>query len=188
MACSPSSRTRFRSFFGSAAFAVVLCGALFASSPALAERGSVIPPATNTAFGADDQIVLSDELQFQLKKPEGRGWELHLQPSLDYFIGRHISVGGLVSIDASDGGGRFGVGGRAGYAIPLGDRVTFWPLVMIKGVRADEKTSTELWVKAPFLFHIVPHFFVGAGPYFFSQMTGGSYSEFGLSSIVGGYF
>jgi len=160
--------------------------ASLAGSPAHA--AVTLPVGNNTAFAADNQFVLSDELQFQLKKPSGQDWQLHLQPSLDYFIASHISVGGMVSINAGGGGGSWAVGPRAGYALPLGERVTFWPMVMIKANRANSHTSTELWLKAPFLFHLVPHFFVGVGPYYFAQMSGGDYSEFGFQSIIGGYF
>ena len=165
--------------------AVAGLGLLAMGAPA---HAVTLPPGNNTAFAADDQVVLSDELQFTLKKPSGGDWQLHLQPSLDYFIARHISVGGVISIDAGGGGGSWGFGPRAGFAIPLGERVTFWPMVMIKATHANHNTSTELWLNAPFLFHLVPHFFVGVGPYFMAQMSGGGYSEFGFHSILGGYF
>ena len=52
---------------------------------------------------------------------------------------------------------------------------------------------TTLGVSAPFLFHLVPHVFLGVGP-FFSQPLSDSQDmaskdpTFGLTAIVGGYF
>jgi hypothetical protein len=45
----------------------------------------------------------------------------------------------------------------------------------------------------PFLFHFVPHFFLGVGPFFSQPLTnsaamGNKDATFGLTAIVGGYF
>jgi hypothetical protein len=56
-----------------------------------------------------------------------------------------------------------------------------------------DRSITTLGVSAPFLFHLVPHFFMGVGPFFSiplsdSQAMASKDPTFGLTAIVGGYF
>jgi len=163
--------------------------ALALTSGSAHAQKSFIPSGSNAAFAADGQFVITSELNFRLHKPSGGTWTLLLQPSLDYFIAQHISIGGLVYLEAGDGWGNFGLGPRAGYAFNLGERVSFWPTVMIKAIKySGQDVKTELWLQGPFLFHLVPHFFIGAGPYVEADMSNGSGSDIGLYATIGGYF
>ena len=40
---------------------------------------------------------------------------------------------------------------------------------------------------APFLYHLVPHLFVGAGPSLSFLLSGGDGSSYGLDFVLGGW-
>lgn len=152
-------------------------------------------------FGDAGQLVFSmaseGEFPFRFWKTGGSGWSLRLRPSLDYFIKEHLSVGGLVRIDTDDGQSTIGLGARVGYDLVLASAVSLW----IRGGLSYDHTSpksgpstsiTTLDVVVPFLFHFVPHFFLGVGPFFSLPLTnsaamGNKDATFGLTAIVGGY-
>ena len=52
--------------------------------------------------------------------------------------------------------------------------------------------QTQLDIKAPFLFHVIPHFIVGIGPTLQIWLQRGNMqpkdATYGLGAIVGGYF
>jgi hypothetical protein len=141
------------------------------------------------AFGATGQIVITGELEAHLHN----GWQLHLQPSADYFIATNVSIGGLIGFTHNSGNPStdfFNLGVRAGYNLAISDPVTFWPRVGITVGHlfgTGGSTSTQLTIFAPFLFHLVPHLFVGAGPDFELPLNGGG-TGYGLQTVVGGWF
>jgi opacity protein-like surface antigen len=170
------------------------------------DAGSFAPVAeTAAAFGAVGQIALSlgataDEHFFFHKS--GGNWQLQLAPAADYFLAPHLSVGGAVSyLHATGGAGtgtnasgtdRFGLAARAGYALGINERVSFWPLAGLAfdhaSVNHNSSTNTWLTIYAPFLFHPAPHFFVGVGPSFRLSLSGSAGTEYGLDSMLGGWF
>jgi len=158
---------------------------LVSASPASAQR---LGNGAN-AFGATGQIVITGELEGHLHN----GWQLHLQPSADYFIATNVSVGGTIGFTHNSGPAPndfFNLGIRAGYNLAISDPVTFWPRIGINVARAfgtGGNTSTQLTIFAPFLFHLVPHLFVGAGPDFELPLNGGG-NGYGLQTVVGGWF
>jgi hypothetical protein len=141
------------------------------------------------AFGAAGQIVITGELEGHLHN----GWQLHLQPSADYFIATNVSIGGTIGFTHNSGppsSDFFNLGVRAGYNLAISNPVTFWPMVGITVGHAfgtGGSTSTDLHIFAPFLFHLVPHLFVGAGPDFDLPLNGGG-TGYGLQTVVGGWF
>jgi hypothetical protein len=153
-------------------------------------------------FGDQGQLVFSmaaeGDFPFRFSKTGGGDWSLQLRPSLDYFIKEHVSVGGLVRIETDGGGSLIGLGARVGYDIPLGSAVSLW----LRGGLSYDHISikngpsysvTRLDILVPFLFHFVPHFFLGVGPFFSLPLTnseamGNKDATFGLTAIVGGYF
>jgi hypothetical protein len=54
----------------------------------------------------------------------------------------------------------------------------------------NNTTSTNTWltIYVPFLFHLAPHFFVGLGPSAQLHLSGGGGNEWGLDSMLGGWF
>jgi hypothetical protein len=98
-----------------------------------------------------------------------------------------------------------------GYNVTISDGASFWPRVGVTFVSASTNTSigttnanaTEsrfsLQVFAPFVFHLAPHFFLGLGPNFSTDLTsstssggqsgdGEKVTTFGLGFLVGGWF
>jgi hypothetical protein len=171
-------------------------GAPFAK-PAETASAPMAPSAGG--FGAPTQWVLSmataaGSSSFFLHKQSGGGWEVNLQPALDYFITDRISVGGLVGVDhvsGDEGTTTVALGARAGFNLNVVDRITLWPTAGVyvshTSLPHDSNTASRLAVFAPFLYHAAPHVFVGAGPSFQYGLSGGDYKLYGLDLIIGGW-
>jgi len=154
------------------------------------------------SFGVSEQAAFSmasqDDFPFRFSKTGGGAWSLHLVPSLDYFIQDHLSVGGLVGIDKDGGGSTIRFGARIGYDVPLGALVSMWPRGGIQVAHSSPNegpgvTVTSLGIDVPFLFHFVPHFLLGVGPFIYVPLTnsaamGSKDPTYGLTALVGGYF
>ena len=158
---------------------------LLVASPATAQ------PLGNgaAAFGAPGSIAISGELEGHLHN----GWDLHLQPAGDYFIATNVSVGGLIGFTHNSGNparNAFDIGVRAGYNLAISNPVTFWPTAGVfihREFGTTGSTSASLNIFAPFLFHLVPHLFVGFGPDFELPLNGGG-TGYGVKTTVGGWF
>jgi hypothetical protein len=169
-----------------------------ARAHAQAEPAPFAPPAASAELGAQGQWVLSlgaTSAPYLSFRKQGGDWVLALNPAIDTFIAPHVSVGGAVTYQHSSAGTGYDVVGltaRAGYSLPVTERVGFWPLGML-GVQHQSgnhasSTATLFTLYAPFLFHIVPHLFVGAGPSFTLFLSGGNDSVFGIDTLLGGWF
>jgi long-subunit fatty acid transport protein len=119
---------------------------------------------------------------------------ISLNPAVDYFIANNVSVGGSVSFSYDSSGTattRVGIGARAGYNLNLTGQVGFWPSLRLfaEHVNANHTGSSDssFGVFAPFLYHLTPHFFLGAGPDFNLGLSGGSSKEYGIDFIIGGW-
>jgi hypothetical protein len=92
-----------------------------------------------------------------------------------------------------------------GYNLPLSDTVSFWPKVYFgyatysTSNNGPSGNESAIGVYAPFLFHPVPHFFIGIGPNASTQLSnseslGGMNSDLakvtqiGLQATLGGWF
>jgi hypothetical protein len=185
------------------AFAVTLLAAASAAnaqSEPPAGAGFAPPPAAaaGTGFGAAGQIVLSmgpttGEHLF-LHAQSGGNWQLQLSPALDYFLTAHLAVGGVIGFHYESAGAGTTVltlGGRVSTNLDINDRFTFWPLAGLfyshASANHSSSSSTVLRVFAPFLFHLAPHFFIGAGPSFDLGLSGGG-NSYGIDSVLGGWF
>jgi hypothetical protein len=174
------------------------------AQPAPARSSGAPFSVSSGPFGDTGQLVFSmaseGEFPFRFTKTKGSDWNLAFRPALDYFIQQSVSVGALVRIETGGGGSTVGLGLRAGLNVPLGGVVSLW---VRGGLEFDHFGSndpnnsghsvTTLGVGAPFLFHLVPHFFMGVGPFFALPLTnseamGSKDPTFGLTAIVGGYF
>jgi hypothetical protein len=177
-----ASAAFFRFSFASIAAALAL-----ASSPAHAQGG---------AFGAPGEIAITGDFEGHLNK----GWELRLHPSVDYFIAPNVSIGGVVGLQYDSGTPsrtQLDLGVRAGYNLYIAPQVSFWPMVGIyyshftvsstANTPSTSGSSTSLGIFAPFLYHIAPHFFLGAGPRFTLPLDGGG-NSYGIQTVVGGWF
>lgn len=185
--------------------AVLLTLAAARAARAQGEAGfAPAPAAGGTGFGAPGQFVISmgpttDQHLF-FHKQSGGGWQLQLSPSLDYFVTPRLAVGGVLGYHHESGGAgtnangtdiiTFGV--RASTNFDFNDRFGVWPLVGLfyDHTSQNHGSTTNTWLElyVPFLFHLAPHFFVGAGPSFQLDLSGPDANQFGIDSVLGGWF
>jgi hypothetical protein len=153
----------------------------------------------SAGFGAIGQWVLTmkttgDNGYVFFHNPSGGPWELSLHPSLDYFITSNVSLGatvGYLHSSADTGITVFDLGGRAGFNLTINDHLGFWPSAGL-GINIDSRdyvtnTRTTFGMFAPFLYHLVPHLFVGLGPSFSMQLSGGDGKLYGIDFVLGGW-
>jgi hypothetical protein len=209
--------------------------------PAAAETSSTLNPSSGlevdesgknrpaTGFGRRGQLAISTDFQLSFglrlqKEPADQEQNidyetqtiLRVAPTVDYFLADHFSVGASFLLARDSVGATtanaLGGGVRAGYNIPLGDRVSFWPRgggqVLQTKVSDDTNEAGQVSTlrvrvvaDAPVLFHPVPHFFVGAGPAFgidvVSKLEAGEnaknvdnvrQTDFAVTTVIGGWF
>jgi hypothetical protein len=134
---------------------------------------------TNIAYGAGNNATNSS------------GWVFTLAPAADYFVIQGLSLGAQIvyahahtsapggagtSTSTSTDSDLFGIAARVGYNIPITDLISFWPKA---GLLFDTVSSTgsysanafDVFVYAPFLLHLAPHFFAGLGPQIQTDLT-----------------
>ena len=144
---------------------------------------------------------------------------ISIAPAADYFIIPNLSIGGIIGVATGttfvDAGvvtisgdtTTFIIGPRIGYVLRLTDQLSFWPRLGIEYLHESISTGgndvsgskVPLIVDAPVLWHPAPHFFVGAGLLFStdlsSSVSSGNLSmdaskttRIGLEAMIGGYF
>jgi len=149
------------------------------------------------------------------------GFSFVFAPAADYFVLPRLSVGGQIlyahvsaTVPSQGGGGSVSASGdvwgfspRVGYDLNFGNRVSFWPKVYVEYSNASMSTGgpsvssnrLALGIYAPFLFHPVPHFYVGVGPNLATDLSSGVSSggqsgdgpkttQYGLLVTLGGWF
>ena len=96
-----------------------------------------------------------------------------------------------------------GLAPRVGYAFRLSDRLVLWPRAGLgyslsyapcpEGLTCED-TTFETWdmnAAAPIVVEVVPHLFVGLGPWLAhtpAQNHAPSFTSYGLRSVFGGWF
>jgi hypothetical protein len=193
-------------------FALPMILAGVAASPAVHAQGgtteSTSAPAAGAgtaygggSFGQAGQWVYSiageGDFPFWLSKTGGSDWSVAVRPAVDTFIIRSVSVGGIITLRKDGGYSDVGVGVRAGYNIPITSLVSFWARGGVYFHHYSQNNGpsggqTSIGINAPFLFHVLPHAFVGVGPFFSvpvqnSDAMAGSDSTFGLTAVLGGW-
>jgi hypothetical protein len=187
----------------------LVIGSTLAATTAFAQTA---PAPAPFAFGAPGQIAISSDFWAQVgthseRRPDGNNppstTTVELKPALDVFVMQNFSVGGQVTMTWQKSGGghstSLGVGPRVGYDVPITDRISFWPKGGLSVEAQSNQTASgsklKAFVLAPFLYHPVPHFFVGFGPAFavdlLSRWDGNAAAkdlDFSLSTTVGGWF
>jgi hypothetical protein len=209
------------SFLSVLALTMSFAGIAAAQEPPPAGFAPPPPPAgAGPAFGNPGQLVISDDLRAgllysSLSEGDASVTDLQLQPAVDYFVIPNLSVGGQLAIrytTQDDGAGgsldttSVGILPRVGYNIPLGPSASIWPRVALGYVHASASTgvagapsvsgySIVMEAFVPFLFHPVPHFFIGGGPILSTELAAKvedadvpKTTNIGLVSTIGGYF
>jgi hypothetical protein len=148
-------------------------------------------------FGEAGQLVISGEDFLGFAKENNAGWRMTIQPSVDYFVVPNISVGGVGAFIVGNNSFREQlIGLRAGFNVNVTENLGAWARV---GVAYDHQTvpgttpqrsisTTWLTAYVPITYHIVPHLFVGLGPYYNLKVGGDGNTGYGVSSLIGGWF
>jgi hypothetical protein len=154
----------------------------------------------SAGFAAMDQWVLTlrttpDAGGFLFFHKNSPGdWEISLHPAIDYFITSSVSLGAVVGYrhsSAATGTTALDLGARAGFNLNINDHVGVWPTaglgVNYVSADYDSSTTTTFGIFAPFLYHLVPHLFVGLGPSFSVLLSGADGKSYGLDFVLGGW-
>jgi hypothetical protein len=164
-------------------------------------------------FGGKGQLAISSDAALSISNTSLSGVDdtttrIQLQPAVDYFVIRSLSIGGSVLFSYAKTGGThstsFGIGPRVGYNIPFSDLVSVWPkigfsiantsqptkIVTPTGTTTDNvsNTAVALNVFVPVMFHPAPHFFAGFGPFIDTDLSGESKATtYGAKLTIGGW-
>jgi hypothetical protein len=176
-------------------------------------------------FGEEGQIVLTlatDASGSYLTYSHSKGSEtsVNLAPSVDYFLEEGVSVGvdaflgysNGTSLDSLEGTTHFsarsiGFAPRLGSNLALTELVSVWlrgeigyGTVSQSQASADgtnQHSRTRTWVEfsAPLLLHPSSHFFLGAGPFLFHELSDkdqynyeNDATQLGVNLVLGGWF
>ena len=148
-------------------------------------------------FGAQGQIAISGDLGASFDKVNHGGWRFGITPAGDYFLLPSVSAGVVLGVVLGNGSYTEEIArARLGYNLNVTSMFGVWPKVGIaydhasSGSGSAKVTTSTTWltVDAPIMVHIVPHLFVGFGPYYYLKVAGDSNTGFGAHSVVGGWF
>jgi hypothetical protein len=177
------------------AVAALVFGCALLALPARANAQTQPAPSggLGQGFGDKGQLVISGEDFLGFDKVNHAGWTLTVKPALDYFLLPAISLGAVVTyIKQSGDASAVLVSPRVGYNLNVTDNLGAWLKIGFayehSSVGNASSSATFLTAYLPIMFHIVPHLFVGIGPYYNLKVSGTANSGYGFSSLVGGWF
>jgi hypothetical protein len=162
-----------------------------AQDPAPAAAASpAMPGALGQGFGEQGQLVITGELNTAFDKVNNAGWLFRIQPAADYFFMPSVSAGLVAAfVFGSNDYKEQLIGARAGYNLNVTENLGAWAKA---GVAYDHISggfsTTWLTLDLPILYHIVPHVFVGVGPYYYLKVAGDGNTGYGFHSLVGAWF
>lgn len=177
--------------------ALLLPARVHAQTPAPAPAATGAGAGLGQGFGDTGQIAISGDLNAFFSKTNHAGWTAQIQPAADYFIIPSVSVGGSVTLLLGDNSTTgIGVAARAGYNLNFTDQLGVWPIVGVgyahvssgSGTTSTSASATVAHFYVPVLYHIIPHVFVGLGPFYDLKIAGDGENTYGIRSTVGGWF
>ncbi len=159
-------------------------------------------------FGEKRQLAISSDAALTISNTSvsgatGSTTTIQLQPAVDYFVIRNLSVGGSILLQHQSSGGSsstsFGIGPRVGYNFPLSDLISIWPKAGLSIAHTSvsppdplpsaSNTAVALNLFVPFMLHPVPHFFAGFGPFLDTDLSGtNKATTIGGKLTIGGWF
>src|SRR6185369_2665373 len=183
------------------------------------------PEKSAELFGGPGQVVLTTATDASIghrtySNSKCSETYLTIEPGIDYFVTDHASIGATLVIAHSGGTGldysgtrtefastSFGLELGAGYNLRLSAIASIWLRGNVGFGSFDSSVSsasgtnqhngTRGWVDAstPLLVHPATHFFVGAGPFLFRELSNwdqynreNKATRLGLSLVLGGWF
>lgn len=182
----------------------------------LARVGSAQDPTVDTGrgparvFGHASQLALSSDVALLIQRSSQDATTIQFAPAADYFVIDNFSIGGVILLDYTQARNvdatRFSIGPRVGYNIPFTDMIGLWPKLGFSYTHTSASTDVEgrvddvevsvgtsgdhfsLNLFAPLMFHPVPHFFVGFGPFLDADLSGDNKTTtFGGRLTLGGW-
>jgi len=182
------------------AVAASVVGCALLVLPTRAQAQDAAGGGLGQGFGAQGQLAISAELGAGFDKVTHGGWTAAIKPAGDYFILPAISAGGFAGFSTgNDSYQELLVGARGGFNVNVTSNVGAWAKVGVAYDHAKNPlrnpntttfstSTTYLTVDVPIMFHIVPHLFVGLGPYYYLKVAGDGNTGYGAHSLVGGWF
>ena len=142
---------------------------------------------------------------------------IRLAPSFDWVATKGLTIGAWLvyehlSSTGSNSADDYGIIPRVGYVAELGPSVFIWPragigylhglpdLVNVPISSSISVNRVQLDIDLAILYSPVPHFFIGGGPLFRTDLSSssdssggvsidtGKFTAFGLTFVIGGYF
>jgi len=170
-----------------------LPGRASAQDPPPAASSGMPAGSLGQGFGEQGQVVISGESFTQFNKVNGQGWDFALQPAADYFIVPNVTIGGALGFAiGSDELRAFRVAGRAGFNFNFTEQLSIWGRAGISygwsSVLGNSSAETFANLFAPINYHIVPHVFVGVGPFYNAKISGDSSNNYGFASVVAAWW
>jgi len=187
-----------------------LC-ALALSDHALAQDPTVdTGRGPSRVFGDSGQMALSSDVALLIQRSSQDTTTIQFAPAADYFVAHNFSIGGVILVDYTQSNEsdstRFGIGPRVGYNLAITDMLGVWPKLGFSYSHTSTSTDVDtdddqvltrsasgdhftLNLFAPVMFHPVPHFFVGFGPFLDTDLSGDNKTTtFGGRLALGGWF
>ena len=176
-------------------------------------------------FGKTGQIVLTSAMDASIEhqsysQSKGASTSVTVAPGIDYFVSDGTSIGADVVIGHSNGNGFDNSGAnaefssaslgfvlRAGFNLQVAAIASIWlnggvgygsvDSSISTAMGTNQHTRTRGWIEAsaPFLVHPASHFFVGAGPALFHELSDrdqynyeNKATQLALRLVLGGWF
>jgi hypothetical protein len=164
-------------------------------------------------FGSVGQLAISSDVALLIQHSSQDATTVQFAPAADYFITRNLSLGGVILFDYTQAdqsdATRFSIGPRVGYNLAFTDMLGVWPKLGFSYTHTSVSTDIDLPAQgdgndltasvsgnhftlnlfAPVMFHPVPHFFVGFGPFLDADLSGDNKTTvFGGRLTLGGWF
>jgi hypothetical protein len=171
-------------------------------------KGDLLVLDDAAGFGSPRQWAFSTDAGLSISRTTVSGQDgaqtvLVIQPALDYFVIKNLSVGGAVGVTYTKAGEfnstRFVIGPRVGYNFELSRLLSVWPKLGfsyahtsqdsgVPGRDNDSANSLALNLFAPVMVHPAPHFFAGFGPFLDADLSGDPRATtWGFKLTLGGW-
>lgn len=188
---------------------VPVLASLLLAHPAFAQPANPMGQVGQVAIEGDFQLQFAYQTTSAAEGDDPDSvTTIQLAPAADFFVAPGFSLGGqLIFVHSSAGDSSvtgYGAAPRAGYFFALGPNVGLWPTVAFAYLHSSADLGDLgdasgyqilLEARAPLVFQLADHFFLGIGPVFQTDLVAKVEDEdtdkdtaFGLQSVVGGYW
>ncbi len=166
-------------------------------------QGNLVARDDKFGFGNPHVWAFSTDAGLQISRTTISGRDgaiatITVQPALDYFVIKNLSVGGFVGLQYQKAGSAkstiFQIGPRVGYNFELARKLSIWPKLGFSYSHTnqnngdDKANSLALNLFAPVMLHPAEHFFAGLGPFLDADLSGDNRATtWGIKLTLGGW-